>query len=552
MNNTTGTHYLPIGSRLGEFEIVGQLGEGGFSIVYLAWDHSLERQIALKEYMPSGFASRSRTSLVSVRSEHHRPTFDLGLKSFINEAKLLAQFDHPALLKVYRFWEANGTAYMAMPFYKGLTFKETVKAMSGSPSERWLLDVLDPLTASLNVIHAKNCYHRDIAPDNIIILEESLKPLLLDFGAARRVIGNMTQSLTVILKPGYAPVEQYADTPGLMQGAWTDAYALGATVHWAITGRPPPVAVGRIVSDTYVPLIDVANGEYSASFLQAIDRALKVLPAQRTPSIDAFRQDLGIGSPPTSASTVMRRTDPEATVMHIAATADPPPDAIRPSDGVAAEPVPLAVDPADASTRLVPGHRETIPPVTGKVRTSPPAPASPSPPIRRSRTRLILGSLIAAGVVGIAGIAVTISLQQRDGPQKTSDSPATRTPADAASSRREPIATDPATALPSSTPKAAPQASSAPIAPSPDPMSTPMPLAPSAVSRPASANREPSAPPARASRKPTSDDGATTARAGRRKTESDGNKECARLMTQLSLGDDDPSISARLRALNCQ
>ncbi|MBC7701229.1 serine/threonine-protein kinase [Aquabacterium sp.] len=286
---------LPVGTYLGEFEVTSMLGEGGFGIVYLVWDHSLERRVALKEYMPSALAARSGGTQVSVKSERHRDTFEAGLKSFVNEAKLLAQFDHASLVKVYRFWEANGTAYMIMPFYEGQTLKQALKDMNGPPDEAWLMGMLAPLTEALEVIHAEQCFHRDIAPDNVILLKGSGRPLLLDFGAARRVIGDMTQALTVILKPGYAPVEQYAEVPGMKQGGWTDIYALAASIHYAILGKTPPPAVGRLMSDHYVPLAQQVAGKYSERFLNAIDRALVVKPEDRTQSIAELRAALGLG-----------------------------------------------------------------------------------------------------------------------------------------------------------------------------------------------------------------------------------------------------------------
>ncbi len=280
---------LPVGTYLNEFEITGVLGEGGFGIVYLAQDHSLQRRVALKEYMPSALAARTGDTTVAVKSERHRETFELGLKSFVNEARLLAQFDHPSLVKVYRFWEDNGTAYMVMPFYEGITLKDKLREMGEAPDEAWLMGLLAPLTQALQVIHAQQCYHRDIAPDNIILLAGSGRPLLLDFGAARRVIGDMTQALTVILKPGYAPLEQYAEVPGMKQGPWTDVYALAAVVYYAILRKTPPPAVGRMVDDTYVPLAQAAAGRYSDSFLLAVDQALRVRPEQRPQSIDELR-----------------------------------------------------------------------------------------------------------------------------------------------------------------------------------------------------------------------------------------------------------------------
>jgi len=285
---------LPVGTYLGEFELLRVIGEGGFGIVYLAQDHSLERQIALKEYMPSALCARTGQSQVQVKSARHRDTFDAGLKSFVNEARLLAQFDHPSLVKVYRFWEANGTAYMVMPFYEGVTLKDRLRAMGAPPDETWLMALLAPLTEALAVIHGESCFHRDIAPDNVILLGANERPLLLDFGAARRVIGDMTQALTVILKPGYAPVEQYAESPDMRQGGWTDVYALAATVHFAITGRTPPTSVGRLMNDSYVPLEQSAAGRYSPGFLRAIDKALQVRPEARTQTIGELRADLGL------------------------------------------------------------------------------------------------------------------------------------------------------------------------------------------------------------------------------------------------------------------
>jgi hypothetical protein len=288
------THALPAGTRLGEFEVADLLGEGGFGIVYLAYDSSLERQVALKEYMPS-FAWRTTEAHVSVRSTQNADSFEAGLRSFINEARMLAQFDHPSLVKVYRFWEANGTAYMVMPYYRGPTLKQALKERTAPPDEAWLKALLAPLLEALDVIHQHHCYHRDIAPDNILMLDEG-RPLLLDFGAARRAIGGMNQAFTVILKQNYAPIEQYAEMPGMSQGAWTDLYALASVVHFAIDGHAPPTAVSRMLSDPYVPLATRHAGRYSQAFLEAIDRALAFRPENRPQSVADMRALLGLGS----------------------------------------------------------------------------------------------------------------------------------------------------------------------------------------------------------------------------------------------------------------
>ncbi|KQV59207.1 hypothetical protein ASC95_28265 [Pelomonas sp. Root1217] len=327
LDRLDGGNALPVGSRQGEFEVIRVLGEGGFGIVYLARDHALERTVALKEYMPAALALRGDSSQVRVRSERHRDTFEAGLKSFINEAKLLAQFDHPSLVKVYRFWEANGTAFMVMPFVEGKTLKETLKEMPEPPREAWLMDMLASLTEALLVLHGEHCYHRDIAPDNIILVAGSGRPLLLDFGAARRVIGDMTQALTVILKPGYAPIEQYAEVPSMKQGPWTDVYALAAVVYCAITGRTPPPSVGRIVKDDYVPLAqqgEVTKGRYSERLVKAVDRALQVLPDQRTQSMAEFREDLGL------VGHYAPKPGQMATLIQAPAAAAPTPAAVKP------------------------------------------------------------------------------------------------------------------------------------------------------------------------------------------------------------------------------
>ena len=351
---------LPPGTRLGEFEITGLVGEGGFGIVYLAYDHSLQRRVALKEYMPSALAARTQGMTVAVRSARHKETFEAGLRSFVNEARLLAQFDHPSLVKVYRFWEANGTAFMVMPFYEGPTLKQALKTMNGPPRQDWLERLLAQLLDALEIIHRENCFHRDIAPDNILLLKDG-RPLLLDFGAARRVIGDMTQALTVILKPGYAPLEQYAEVPHMKQGAWTDIYALAAVVYYAITGKAPTPSVGRMMNDTMPPLSQAAAGRYGERFLKAIDRALSVMPEARPQSVAELRDLLGIGEAPAAGPP------PQAAAAEPAAAAPPP------AAGAARSRLPLVAGGAVAAAVLTAALWFAV----GRKEQPPPAPPSP-------------------------------------------------------------------------------------------------------------------------------------------------------------------------------
>jgi serine/threonine protein kinase len=292
-----GANALSVGTRLHEFEIVDLIGEGGFGIVYLARDCVLERKVALKEYLPASLASRGPGATVAPTSSRSVETFQIGLRSFMNEARMLAQFDHPALVKVYRFWEANGTAYMVMPYYEGITLKEAMRRAGAPPDENHLKQLLAQLLDALEVLHRANALHRDIAPDNILILPDG-NPLLLDFGAARRVITDRSQALTAILKPGYAPIEQYGESPSLKQGPWTDLYALAGVIHFAITGAAPTAAVTRTITDPVVPLSKAASGRYSAKFLRALDQALAVNPANRPQSVAAFRSLLELDRVP--------------------------------------------------------------------------------------------------------------------------------------------------------------------------------------------------------------------------------------------------------------
>ncbi len=300
------------GTRLDEFEIIRLLGAGGFGIVYLALDTVLLRHVAIKEYMPTALAGRGEGALVSVRSPAHAQTFAPGLESFFNEARLLASFDHPALVKVYRFWKANDTAYMVMPYYPGHTLKEVRRGMSASPDEAWLRAVVEPLLGALELLHLDGVYHRDIAPDNIRLLPDG-RPVLLDFGAARRVIGNRTQSLTAVLKPNFAPIEQYADVAGMRQGPWTDLYALGATVHFMRTGEAPTPAVVRAVRDP-MPALSAHGGALfpgvATEFLATIDWTLALAPGDRPQSVASVRQAFNrevVPPPPSTRHAIEQR-----------------------------------------------------------------------------------------------------------------------------------------------------------------------------------------------------------------------------------------------------
>ena len=284
---------LPVGTRLGEFELLSVIGEGGFSIVYLAQDHSLQRTVAIKEYLPGAIAFRDAEGVVRPRFEKYEGTFKTGLQSFLNEARILAQFEHPALIRIHRFWEQNGTAYMVMQYCKGRTLRKVLQEDTHKrQDEAWIKNqVMYPVLDALRLLHARHYYHRDLSPDNIMVLDTGA-PMLLDFGAARQVIGDMTQALTVILKPGFAPIEQYADDESMRQGPWTDIYGVGAVLYFVVTGKAPVASVARLVKDPLKKLQLTAEYGISTSFAQAIDHSLAVFPNERPQSIDEFQNEL--------------------------------------------------------------------------------------------------------------------------------------------------------------------------------------------------------------------------------------------------------------------
>ncbi len=292
---------LPKGTLLEGFEIQDVVGVGGFGIVYRAHDTLLQRSVALKEYFPGTLVSRHATGELRLKNPDDRDMFDTGKRSFVNEARLLAQFDHPGLVKVFRFWESAHTAYMVMPMYEGPTLKALRDEQAGALDHALVLNWLLTLTDALQTMHDKQCIHRDISPENILVQSVSQQPVLLDFGAARQAIGQAAQPFTVILKASYAPIEQYSETPGLSQGPWTDVYALAAVAYFLITGKKPPTSVSRMVNDNYQALAGQTSLPYPASVLSAIDQALRLLPSDRTQTMIEFKRTLEQARPATTS-----------------------------------------------------------------------------------------------------------------------------------------------------------------------------------------------------------------------------------------------------------
>ena len=277
---------LPIGTRLRGYEVISVLGQGAFGITYRARDTTLERDVAIKEYLPTALALREDDKIVVPRSPATAEEFVWGRDRFVDEARTLARLEHaPAVVRVHDFLEANGTAYMVMALVEGETLDRRIRRDGPVPPaavERLLHRLLD----GLEQVHGVGFVHRDIKPANII-LDAGGEPTLVDFGSSRAALAGRTAAMTAVFTPGYAAVEQFRAGK---QGPCTDIYALSATVYDAITGAPPPSAFARVLDDTYVPLATLRPAGFAPALLAAIDAGLAVRAADRPQSIAAWRQ----------------------------------------------------------------------------------------------------------------------------------------------------------------------------------------------------------------------------------------------------------------------
>jgi serine/threonine protein kinase len=309
---------LPPDTHLHEFVIERVLGSGGFGITYLARDTGLNRQVVIKENLPSQFAWRE-TSTGTVRPRHTTggdiEDYEWSMKNFLREAETLASLDHPGIVRVMRKFESNGTAYFVMPFVEGMTLDTLIEDRRGKGkrfSEDELLGLLERVLAALGYLHDRGIYHRDIKPGNILITNEGI-PVLIDFGSARQRISE--RSLTVIESPGYTPFEQLQTRGDI--GPWSDLYAFAATLAKAITFNTPPKAADRMMGDPWAGLAaEPSLSSFSNGFLQSIDRAMAVDPSHRWQSAGEWREflDGSAVAPVTPAHTFTPPPLPETYV----------------------------------------------------------------------------------------------------------------------------------------------------------------------------------------------------------------------------------------------
>ena len=384
---------LPLGTLLvGDYRIERVLGAGGFGITYLARELSLDRWVTIKEYFPADFAAREEGGAARAKSESSLVDYNWGLERFIEEAQALAQFDHPNIVRVYRYFRASSTAYMVLQWEEGQSLKSRLMDLNRAPRQNELDQILAPLLDALELMHSANVLHRDIAPDNIIVRKDG-SPVLIDFGSARREMAQQSKTVSALVKPGYSPYEQYAET-GRQQGPWTDIYSLGATLYMAMTGRRPADSPSRMVQDELVPAQAASLAAYRPGFLSAVDRALRLRIDERPQSVGAWRHELMAPAESPQAADSPRRPLAVGNLREAERAVPPPP---------APQPPPQALaPPLEAARRRTPSPGSTVkletqarprpivigkPPPAAEVPVAQPAlartPVEPRPQLRR-------------------------------------------------------------------------------------------------------------------------------------------------------------------------
>lgn len=272
------------------YKIEDVIGAGGFGITYLAWDPVLQSHVAIKEYYPSGIATRQAdSSQVCVPVGSEKKEFHRGLIRFLKEAQDVARFQsEPNIVSIYDYLEENETAYMVMEYLHGCTLKQFIRLNGGSLSVDYIIHICLSVLDALQVVHNVGMIHRDISPENIFICKD-LTVKLIDFGAAKQVYMDREQTISVVLKPGYAPPEQYAGRD--KQGPWTDIYALGATLYYVATGEKPEESLGRVLEDQVVS-VRQKNPEIPQYLSDIIMHAMQINIKDRYASAKKMRDAL--------------------------------------------------------------------------------------------------------------------------------------------------------------------------------------------------------------------------------------------------------------------
>jgi serine/threonine protein kinase len=300
-------HNLKSGTILNQYKVIRVLGMGGFGITYLAQDLKTNAEVVIKEYFPNELAIRNFDSSIIAKTDAEAD-FKRGLQRFKEEAKTLIQFKHPSIVKILGYFEANSTAYFVMKYEGGIDLDKHMQQHQTPFSQDEIIEIIMPILEGLKEVHAHNYLHRDIKPANIL-LRENKSPVLIDFGASKIALGEVSKSITTILTAGYAPPEQYSSDVK-KQGVFTDLYSLAAVIHKMITGTVPPDAQTRSYAlltekkDPYYLLSKQNIPGYDQYFLKAIDSALSMEAKRRPQSVQAFQKNiLGTSVAPVSQPT---------------------------------------------------------------------------------------------------------------------------------------------------------------------------------------------------------------------------------------------------------
>ncbi|MFP4698420.1 MAG: protein kinase domain-containing protein [Eubacteriales bacterium] len=302
-DNDTGVEsplYIKPGSVINNYLFGKVLGQGGFGITYIGYDTKEECKVAIKEFLPTELATRhSETHDITVFSGEKVNSFKTGIEKFKKEAELLKEFsDFPGIVDGYDVFEANNTAYFVMEYIEGITLKDYIAQKGGRLPLEAARNILVPIFDALTEMHRKNIIHRDISPDNIYITKEK-QVKLLDFGAARQAMADQQKSLSVVLKQGFTPKEQYFSKG--KQGPWTDVYALGATTYYMLTGTIPQPALDRLENDNLVPLTSY-DYDISLEVDAIIKKALSLDETNRYKSVEEYKSALLYGDKSLTSS----------------------------------------------------------------------------------------------------------------------------------------------------------------------------------------------------------------------------------------------------------
>ena len=310
---------LPVGTLIGRYEVLSVLGQGGFGITYRARDIQLDREVAIKEYLPTALAVRQNGVTVMPRSTKAAEDFTWGRDRFVAEGRVMATLHRaPGIVRVYDFLEINGTAYIVMEMLHGDTLEGHLKK-NGRLDAPAIDRILWPLLDGLEQVHTAGFLHRDIKPANILLDAEG-NPTLIDFGASRAAMVGRTVAMTAIFTPGYAAPEQFTSA---RQGPWTDIYGVAATLYHAIAGRSPPSAFDRMLDDAYESIASAASPGFSPGLLAGIDAGLAVRATDRPQSIAGWRRILSLTAAPDDALTVAVRSRPDPAATIVATVAEP-------------------------------------------------------------------------------------------------------------------------------------------------------------------------------------------------------------------------------------